>query len=315
MPIKIKKHNLDDRSFRSSIILYTKEMMKNYGIPGKLIKKCFMKLTKKNNSELEPDCILYVKLATKKHQKNIIYIIEHQSYITDEKKIKIIKDYLDLIKCKTQRPVHVYIITSIDPKKHQRRYEKTLSDIIEPEYIYISYDDIQQMLNNINNKIKNHEKISDTQALQLIIALIFAPRNKKDEVFDEVFDILKREKTIEGDIREYIVDILEKYNGETFNEKTRMELENMSAQDMETRRRAMRALYEDELNEEVNIRVKEELNKKTEELNKKTEELNEKTDKLNKKINTYKNKIKELTQLTDLNSPQAKEILNTLVLL
>ena len=301
--MKLKKYTVKDKTFRSSFELYPVEMMTNYKISGEYKKIYTIKIKTIDREELEPDTVLHVELIGKNFRKEMIYIIEHQSYRTDKEKLKAIKKYLDGVKCKNKKPVHVYIITSVDPSKQERRYELTPSDIIEPEYIYISPEDIRKMLNNINHKIDNNEKLSDEEALQLVIALIFTPYQNEKEMVDEVFDILKREKTISGQIRVDIVDFLEHFNGETFDEKTRKELENMAANDIASRKRAMRMLFADELAE------KDEENQK---LKNKVKEKDEENQKLKNKV---KENIKKLENIKDKNSPEAKKIIETLMLL
>ena len=123
--------------------------------------------------------------------------------------------------------------------------------------------------------------------------------------------MLKRDKTISGELRKDIVDFVEHFNGETFTMKLKGELENMCTDDIEIRKKTMRILYEEDLAEKDN-----EIVAKDSELATKDREIAAKDDKIKAQdntINDLKNKINQLRSLDDLNSPKAKYILNVLI--
>ena len=327
MSKKISSYNLKDRNFKWAFSVRTREMLENLGIPGNLIKDCKLYLKTVLNKELMPDAIVYVELVKNNVVRKIVYIIEHQSYITDANKMKVIKEYLDEIKCKTDRPVDVFIVTSIDPGKHEKEYLNTNADILRPTYIYISPDDIKKMLNNINYKVKNNIPISDTEAVQLIIALIFSPKGHEKEIYDEVYDIVRRDNTMSHSVRIDVVDVLQQFSGKTFGEETLKELLKMTYENIEARRMAVRELFKEEFDkkdQEINSKDQEinskdqEINSKNQEINhniqvinSKVQEINSKNKiikSINKKLKQYEDCVKQLINMEDMN-PEAKEIL------
>lgn len=75
---------------------------------------------------------------------------------------------------------------------------------------------------------------------------------------------------------------------------------------------------ENELDELVYDQYGDELDAKDQEIEAKTEEIEaqaQKIDNLNKVNKTYKEKIKQLNEMKDLNAPEARKILNSLILM
>lgn len=288
MSVEISEYHLKDRSIRSIFNAHPKELHAALGLPGVFVDKCEIVIITHDNRELKPDMVMLVNPDGKTITEPTIIILEHQSYIVDMAKIKIIKEYQDEIGHKTHKPVYVIIITPIEPEKCKSDYRKSPSDIFIPKYIQIDIDEIREMLKYLENKIKKQEPLTDSEALLLIVALVFSPSEHDKEIFDKVVELLKKEKTVSGEIRLDIVEVVEKFNGKTFDLETRMELENMSYTDIETRKKSMRILYGEELAQK---------DKEIADIKKE-----------------YKEGLTELNKMEDLN-PKAKEILQSLMLL
>lgn len=116
----------------------------------------------------------------------VINDVEMQTVPVDDEKAEAIGFYVEYDLRNTDNLVHVIILTNVDPEKSVRRIKLTDSLIVEPEYIYISPEDIDKMLNNIRDKIVYGKELTRFEELEFIIIAIFAPNNKKEEITAEI---------------------------------------------------------------------------------------------------------------------------------
>lgn len=218
MSIKVKNHHIKDRMLRATHNLYPAELHENLKLPGVFLKKCELVIITYDNREVEPDIVMFVGPDNETIFENTILILEHQSYVVDKDKIRVMKEYQDNTSYQTHYPVYVMVVTSLDLDKFEKVYARSPSDIFIPGSISLKQGSVTQRLNNLKFHIKNQKQISDVDALDFVLILVFAPPGYDEKLFEEVCSLLKVETTIKGQLRQDIIDLIEKFNGETFDE-------------------------------------------------------------------------------------------------
>ena len=140
-------------------------------------------------------------ILTKENQRELLTLVEFQSYVVNEEKMEIIADCADYAKIYYGRPILVVIIITKDFKSSQKEYRRTASDILKPTYIRMDWNEITERLNNLEAKILNQKHLTDDEALDMVFLPMFATKNKAKQVTEKVTHLFRQDKSLTGIFR------------------------------------------------------------------------------------------------------------------
>ena len=301
-----KVHQINDRTFKYQIFAQTKHMHNYLGLPGKFKATLPQENVSKSLNLTRTD-VTYI------NNEGLIINIEEESDYIREKTLKKISDYVIAISHDNHAQVYQATICHKNPKKEFECYKHSPSIGIKVHYIYFTEDELWQKYENVINKVKQKEKLSEMEALDIAFISRFVSKKHAPYVVTSLSKIYRdaiiEDKILKMDIGVILSGMIMKYIKSSAKQKNLMKLINMKhiMTDLE------RIVY-DEFGEELS-KKDEEIEKIYKEIEIKDNQLKTKDNKINKLDNTnkeYKNKIQELNKLENL-PKEAKNILNTLI--
>ena len=238
--------------------------------------------------------------------------------------------------------VYLAVLCHKNPKKDFEYFMYAPSIIIKVHYYYFSQEELWDKYENVINKVKQKEELSESEALDIAFVSKFISKEYVLEVLKSLTKVFK-ESIIEDKILKMDVGVI--LGAMVLKHVKNVKLQNKLLGDINMGK------YENELHELVYDEFGDVLNKKDEELVQKDEELVQKDEELVQKDeelvqkdeelvqkdeelvrmneelvqkdneidklyisnNEYKNKIMQLNELDDLNSLEAKRIIDYLL--
>ena len=174
------------------------EKLKDYfKLPGKFISNFPTKIFRRDGSEREMDWLMLVEDC----RGEFLIHVEFQSYAVDDEKIEIIADCTDYSKIYYGRPVLTVIIMTEGYGGSVKEFKRTSSDILKPIYICMSEEEVIERLNNLEEKILNHKKLTDDEALDIAFLPMFAPKNKAHDITEKVTRLFREDTSLTGAFR------------------------------------------------------------------------------------------------------------------
>ena len=212
--------------------------------------------------------------------------------------------------------VYLAVLCHKDPKKEFEYYEYAPSLYIKIHYFYFPQDELWEKYENIINKIRHNIELTEREALDMAFVPKFISKKYAPEVTETLIKIFNDAKIEDELLKLDIGAIL-----------TGMVLKHFKSNEKQSRLIGMINMrhFESEIQKLVYDEYGEELDKKDETIEKQSKELKNKSkelknkskqiNKLNKNEKEYKKKLKQLNELDDLNSPEAKKIISTLIMM
>ena len=171
---------------------YPEEFYQKLGVPGIFREKINKKAYFKNGKMGEMDTSYIADPDFKTIFEPTAVNGEHQSTTVDYDKMGMISYYGIQQIHDTNLPQLSFIASHIPKEKHVQEYERTITDIIKPLFLDLGEKDNAKRLINVKNIIKQNEKISTHDALDLGIIVLFAPRHKAKEITKEVVGLYNK---------------------------------------------------------------------------------------------------------------------------
>lgn len=137
----------------------------------------------------------------KHYLEKILINVEFQSSHVSKKKIKTISEYRDYSKTYYGLPVLTVIVIMDCYESSEMEYSRVSSDILKPIYIHMEFDDLIEKLNNIEEKILNHKKLSPDEALDIVFLPMHAPKDKAKFVTEKITRLFIKDKSLSGIFR------------------------------------------------------------------------------------------------------------------
>lgn len=315
--MKIKKpFHINDATIKYSSLAFRKRQHQYLKLPGKYIRRYPTEVVLPN---METGRMDELYSAKEKTQELLINLEEESEEITDEtlKKFGKYKTFGSFI---YGLPFLTAAICMKDPKDFPKEYGISPSDITRPIYIHFSDEELEEKYSNLITNINQNNILSDDDALSIAFIPKYISKERAPNICESlaiVFeDAIIPDKSLKRDVAVILVTMILKHVKGTKKQKELIEMINMKQ-------------YEDEIDEIVNDKYGDQLSKKDETIRKLNEKLAKtdaelmktdaelvKTDaELMKIKKEYKSKIEELTAMDDLNTPNAKKMLNSLLLL
>ncbi|MBR0270531.1 MAG: hypothetical protein IJQ68_00830 [Methanobrevibacter sp.] len=278
----------NDISIKYAEIMFPKHLHHFLGLPGEFLKPCPTHLITADKRDLDMDILYHVYT-----DRNLLINLEQQTTPVRDDKILALCQYRDYSKTNYGIPVLSVVVSSVDPSKSINRFELTKSDIIVPQYFFISWDGTIEILNKIENIISNNDELEYDDALYLAFLPIFAPKNHAESLVERSCHLFSKANIDHYFKRElvFVVKIMiEKHIGDKSKVNELKELINLDEAVDEV-------LLSVALNEDLNAKLKEKEREFMSELNKKDTEFKLELDKKDndlKNMGVYKNVLMEL---------------------
>lgn len=242
--------------------------------------------------------------------------LEEESGDITEKVLEKISNYVVFADFMYSKKPYSVIICHKDPKKLFEYYERSPSIIIKVHYIYIPQEILWIKYENLIKKIEQKVELSINESLDIAFIPKFISKENGQYVTESLAKAFKsvklNKKILKRDIGVLLgAMILKHFEDE---EKINELMEDINMKQIENE---IKIIAREEYKEEFDKIEKEKLELKNEnkELINKNGELETKNGELETKNGEYKRRIKQLKEMKDLNTPEAKKIINSLIML
>ena len=292
--------HLNDITFKYSAMAFRKRQHSYLGLPGEYIRRYPNEIVLRNLKTGRMDELYSVT-------GRLLINLEEESGDVDEKTMEKCSRYRIFSNFIYSMDVLTAVICRKNPKNFPKEYELSPTDILRPMYIYFPQEELWQKYENLINKIKHKIILTDDEALDIAFIPKFISTEDAPFVTESLARIFKDVIIQDRELKRDVALILGTMVLKHVKDKTNELMEEIGMEE-----------YVDEIKEIVYSEFGEELDKKDETIKGLTQELTTKNKEINKKdqeINTIKKGIKELSEMKDLNSPKARELLNSLIVI
>ncbi len=311
-----KIYHINDRTMKYISLAQSKRQHQYLRLPGKLKIRLPQEITFPNLEVGRVDEI-YV------NDEGLIIDLEEESrYITPNTLEKFGK-YVIFFSYRYLNKVYLAVLCHKDPKKEFEYYEYAPSLYIKIHYFYFPQDELWEKYENIINKIRHNIELTEREALDMAFVPKFISKKYAPEVTETLIKIFNdakiEDELLKLDIGAILTGMVLKHFKSNEKQSRLIGMINMRHFESEIQK-----LVYDEYGEELDKKDEtiekqsKELKNKSKELKNKSKELKNKSkqiNKLNKNEKEYKKKLKQLNELDDLNSPEAKKIISTLIMM
>ena len=306
---KVLKAN--DISMKYGGIMFAKHLHNFLGLPGEFVKPCPTHIITADKRDLDMDILYHVHT-----DRDLLINLEQQTTPVRNEKIITLCEYRDYSKTNYGMPVLSVVVSSVDPSKSLSRYELTKSDIIVPQYFFISWDETNEILNKIENILNNNEELDYNDALYLAYLPIFAPKNHVKSLVEKLCHMFSQ-ANIDYHLKTELVFVLEIMIEKHITEKNKIkDLKEMIKVDEAVDKILLSVALNEDLNEKLEQKEKE-LENKEKELENKEKELENKDNELKNKddeMGEYKKALMELKKKGVINDSMLKAMNFNIVL-
>ena len=259
----------------------------------------------------------------------IVDLEEESSEITDDTMVKFSR-YVIFASYMYESQVYLAVLCHKDPKKDFEYFKYAPSLCIKVHYIYFSQKELWAKYENIINKVQQKSKLTETEALDIAFVPKFIAKKHAPTIVESLANIFNNaiitDKLLKMDVGVILGGMIKKHFTNPEKQNKLMEKINMKHIEDEFTKflywefgdlLCERDAKIEEKDREIESQKKEiesmgnKIKSKEDEIKSKDDEIN----KLNQHNKEYKNKLKILSEFKDLNAPEARSILNSLILL
>jgi hypothetical protein len=236
------------------------------------------------------------------NDEGLVFDLEEESKVVDNEKFNKFAKYLIFISYwYINKKPYIGVICHKNPKKDWEYYEYAPSLFIKLHYIYFPQDVLRDKYENLINKVKYKETLTEMESLDIAFIARFTSKKDADKVVESLCEIFKNsiipDKILKLDIKVILSGMILKH------------ITSRNKQEKLMRMIGMRKI-ENELDELIYEQYGDELDAKDKEIEDRDRIIKSKDNQLK----SYQNLIKKLDTFDDLN-PEARKIINSLLLL
>ena len=132
------------------------------------------------------------------------------------KKIQAMSDYCDYSKIYYGLYVCSVVVIGKGYETSKKEYKRVVTDILRPRYIHLTWNELSKRLNNLEDKIKNQEDLTDDEALDFVFISMYAPEKDAEEVTEKIIRLFAQDKSIKKEFRVNIAYALSFMNRKYF---------------------------------------------------------------------------------------------------
>jgi len=295
-----KIYHLNDRTMKYLSLAQTKRQHQYLNLPGEFKTRVPTEIIYPNMTLGRADELYYTD------EQLLIDLEEESDKITEKTLIKFAK-YLIFEGYMYTNNLYMTVICHKDPKKEFEYYRVSPSVCIKVHYIHISQDTIWAKYENIINKVKQKEILTDIEALDIAFISKFISSKYAPEIIESLAILFKKvlieDKALKLDIGVILGGMILK------------RITNTEKQNQLLRRINMRHI-EKEIDKLVYDEYGDILDKKDKKIETQANKIKTQANEIKTQANEikeYKNKLKQLNELNL--TPEAKKIINAMLLL
>lgn len=175
-----------------------------FRLPGKFVRNYTTRIIKRDGSEGEMDWLILVEPDGHRLFEPILINVEFQSSRVTKEKIKIISEYKDYAKIYYGLPVLTVVIITDGYESSELEYSRVESDILKPIYIHMDWEEIIERLNNLEEKILNHEQLTEDDGLDMVFISMFAPKKEGKWITEKILNLFNMDQTLKEPFRGHV---------------------------------------------------------------------------------------------------------------
>lgn len=294
-------YQLNDRTLKYQTLAQTKRLHQYLGLPGEFKTRLPQEIVFPNMDFGRVDEYYMT------NEGLLVNFEEESGNITEKTKEKFSK-YVIFASYRYMGKLYLAVLCHQNPNKHCECYEYSPSVHIKIYYYYFSQNELWKKYENIINKIKQKEELTDTEALDIAFISKFISKEHAPSVIESLAEVFKKaiieDKLLKMDVGVILGGMILKHI--TSNTKQNKLLELIGMRHIENE---IDKLVYDEYGD-----ILDEKDKEIEKMDNELKTKDKKIDELNQTNEEYKNKLKELNKTTNL-PPEAKKIINSMLLL
>jgi hypothetical protein len=260
----------------------------------------------------------------------VIILEDESKEITDETLKKYNKYEISKAYRNYPRGIYIGVICRKDPKKEFEYYVHGHSHIIKVHYFHFSQEELWEKCENLINKVGQKEELNDEEALDIAFISKFISKEQAPYVVEILAKTFKNaiipDNTLKVDVGIILAAMISKHTeNETKRERLLGEIEmpkfeteiqkivyNEFGEELDAKDKQIEKQAEEIESQHKEIETKDrEIQTKDKEIQTKDKEIEE----LNKSKDAYKDKLNELKEIKDKNSPKAQKIIQSMLLL
>ena len=249
--------------------------------------------------------------------------LEEESGAISKKTLKKFGKYVIFLSYMYSIYVYLAVICHKKPKKTEECFQLSPSVHIKVHYYYIPQKELWKRYDNLINKVEHNIELTDMEALDIAFISKFISKEYAQKVIFRLTTLFNNaiipDIKLEIDVAAILGAMIEKHFADEETKKRLLEKIHMQEYENEM----VKIVYEEfkdvisKKDEEIAIK-NQELKSKENEIKSKENEIKSKDAKISRLSqlkNKYNEKIRQLNEFDDLNSPEAKKILSSLMLL
>ena len=314
----VRKHDthLNDKTMKYKTMAQTRRQHEYLGLPGEFKIRYPQEVVFPDMDSGRMD-ELYL------NNEDIMINLEEESDSIDTQTDQKINKYNKFIRYIYNKEVYHAAICHKDPKKEFECYKAGPSNYIKIHLIYISQNILWERYENVISKVEQKEELSEMEALDMaFVSKFIDPQYKKfviDSLTKSFNSAIIHDKKLKMDVAIILNAMITKnYSSKAKQDELRERI-NMREYESEMEKIIYEEFGEELSEKDRELETQKQEHEKTKQEHEKTKQelktQKQKTEKLNKTNKEYKNKIEKLNQMKDLNTPEARNILNSLILL
>lgn len=241
------------------------------------------------------------------NDENLLINLEEESdYINTKtlEKFSIFNSYWHI-----RRKLYLAVICHKPPKSKTEFFEYAPSVYFKAHYIYFSQEELWDRYENVINKVEHKETLTDAEALDIAFTSKFISKKYAPYVVENLCKTFKdakiEDKHLKLDVKVILSGMILKHINSEIKQEKLMEMIGMRH-------------IENELDELVYEQYGDKLDAKDKEIemmHKEMETKDKEIDNLTKSKKAYDKLVEKLHTFDDFNSPEARKIINALMLL
>ncbi len=319
-----QKYHLNDKTMKYQSFAQSRRQHQYLNLPGEFKSRLPQEMVFTDMTSARAD-ELYC------NDENLLIDLEEESnYLDSESYNKFAKYVIFIAYWYLKRKPYLAVICHKKPKKETECFEYAPSLYIRLHYIYFNQQDLWRKYENIINKVKHNEKLTEMEALDIAFTSKFISKKDAPYVVERLCEAFKNaeigDRVLKLDVKVILSGMILKH---IKSEKKQYKLMEMIG--MRKIKNELDELVYEEYGDKLDAKDKEIENKektiisqaktiktKNNELKTKDNELKTKDEQisnLNKSNHNYRKLIKKLNKFDDLNTPEARKILDSLTLL
>ena len=311
-----KIYHINDRTMKYISLAQSIRQHQYLGLPGELKIRMPQEITFPNLEVARADEI-YV------NDEGLIINLEEESGDITPTTLDKFGKYVIFFSYRYLSQVYLAVLCHKDPKKEFEYYEYSSSLYIKIHYFYFPQEELWEKYENIICKVKHKKKLTGREALDMAFVPKFISKKYAPEVTEKLIRIFNdakiEDELLKLDVGAILTGMVLKYFKSNEKQSRLLGMINMRHFESEIQK-----LVYDEYGEELDKKDEtiekqsKELENQSKQIKSQTKELenqSEQINQLNKNEQEYKKKLKQLNELDDLNSPEGKKIISTLIMM